>query len=124
MASTTKREKIQNRVKPCTCGCRGADSWHARAFKRVVKDVEDVEAGTRLRTRAYGDSLVLKVGRARFPFGERRVALVAVEYLDREALLERNEVVLHTYTRRDGTLATLGWAVVDEHEVVEHEGGY
>lgn len=109
----SKLAKIINRVNPCRCGCRGGDSWHARTFKRVVKGIEILEVPRRVTTRAFGDSLALRVGVARFPFGERVVVEAAVEWLDRDAL-ERGEIVWKTFTRRDGTLATLGWCVTDK----------
>ena len=72
---------ITKRFDPCTCGCQGSDSWHARTFKRVVRDVQEVPAGAPLETvTAFGhcEYTVLREGVARFPFGERRVIEVQV----------------------------------------------
>jgi hypothetical protein len=32
----TNRERVVNRMTPCTCGCHGQDPWHLRYYKRVV----------------------------------------------------------------------------------------
>jgi hypothetical protein len=63
--------KITNRMKPCTCGCRGSDSQHRASFDRVVADVvaESGITDTALRRgHAYA-----KTGTARLPWGVVRV---------------------------------------------------
>lgn len=62
---------ITKRISPCTCGCKGTDSWHAKSFDRVIRDVKD-DPGT-ARTAYGGGTSFEKAGVARFPWGLSRV---------------------------------------------------
>lgn len=40
---TAKPVDIIYRTKPCNCGCEGADPWHKKKQKRVVRDIVAAE---------------------------------------------------------------------------------
>lgn len=62
---------ITRRIDPCTCGCQGADSWHAREFMRVLSDVQP--ASGLVQVQAYREPVeVSRQATARLPWGEGR----------------------------------------------------
>lgn len=67
------------RIEPCTCGCKGSDPWHRSNFRRVLRNVEELPAGSSARIRAYGDARpVSKRARVSLPWGTATAVLVVV----------------------------------------------
>lgn len=64
-------ERIMARRAPCTCGCRGKDSWHQTYYKRKITNVREG------RVIAHDGKIVLASGLARFPWGEEPVRFTA-----------------------------------------------
>ena len=71
---------ITNRLSPCTCGCRGRDSWHAAHFSRVVRNVEIFGEVREESTKPYGRALAIASGTVKLPRGETRVVFVVAEH--------------------------------------------
>jgi len=70
---------IHNRIDPCGCGCKGADPWHAKTFKRVLQDVRDEVGSVKIRHR--GRLLYLRRAVVQLPWGRVQVAEVVPENL-------------------------------------------
>jgi len=109
--------KILNRTKPCTCGCQGGDSWHARRFSRVVR--EGREGRWTVNSSPFGKGIAVEVGRARFPWGDAAVARVVVTHLvlsyDDEGGIEGASA--EPVIRQDGTEALHGWVILEDEPV-------
>jgi len=72
METTTTETKttIVYRTKPCRCGCKGSDSWHARSFIRTVREIRPASGKAETCNGAVD---VVYEGVARFPWGAARV---------------------------------------------------
>jgi hypothetical protein len=75
----TKSQKITMRLRPCGCGCKGSDSWHAATFTRTVRDVEILERPIL----KWGDPDTVAChavakGTIKTPWGEEEVHLWAI----------------------------------------------
>jgi len=67
-------QRIRMRLKPCQCGCNGADSWHRSVFTRVVRDVRPcVDPSSNRIVHAIARGVV------KFPWGEQGVELHALK---------------------------------------------
>lgn len=64
---------IMSRSEPCKCGCQGSDPWHARSFKRVVRDIAPANMAPNTTRYTWGVMECLRVGKATFPWGEETV---------------------------------------------------
>lgn len=62
---------IRVRSTTCKCGCHGRDPWHRQSYKRVVRQVVQVEATT--NTTDIARQVVVARGVASFPWGEESV---------------------------------------------------
>jgi len=79
------RVKIEARRGPCHCGCGGRDSWHARTFVRVVRDVvlaEPVVLSEGSQEYGVAGTIEIARGTARFPWGVEEVRAVALRWPD------------------------------------------
>lgn len=67
---------ITNRIKPCNCGCKGTDPWHARRFTRVLKNVREIEPTEMLTTVSLETYTVVALAEAKLPWGVAQVGKV------------------------------------------------
>lgn len=65
----TSAEYIHVRFDPCRCGCYGKDPWHARSFRRVVRDVVQYPEPKKVKT-SSGEYDAMGEGVAKFPWGD------------------------------------------------------
>jgi len=56
-----------HRLKPCGCGCKGTDPWHAAVFHRVIRDITEIPFEVN-QTDRYSDVVTAK-GRVTVPWG-------------------------------------------------------
>jgi len=112
---TKTQAKITNRLSPCRCGCKGGDPWHARSFKRTVRDVREVAPGTREGTKACPSLpfFVLREGVAKFPWGAERV--VEVKHGWYQQVWEGEEFVRLDWVD-SATATTGGWWIAADKE--------
>lgn len=72
----TSTKKITQRIKPCTCGCEGRDSWHAATVKRAVTNTVSLAAPIRVRALEGGVwHTVSEIGFYKHPEGVRACGL-------------------------------------------------
>lgn len=83
---TLRKQRVDARLSPCSCGCRGRDYWHRTRYTRTVRAVEACEPRTRDSEGAiaiqkeYGMQVVYIVatGTARFPWANQPEPVVAL----------------------------------------------
>lgn len=79
----SEKTRIIRRIDPCGCGCKGADSWHARNFERIITDVRE-ERGTAQSYAEYNFSFPYdRVGLASAPWSDDPV--IVVRWIERES---------------------------------------
>ncbi len=105
---TQGRQRILQRTMPCTCGCKGRDSWHSRRLHRLVTDVVALETPVKVQAQ-YGElgfrPLVNALGRFNHPSGELRwcglecdvgtAGLVALRWVAVDAEAAKAALVAH-----------------------------
>ena len=72
-------QKIEMRDRPCACGCKGSDPWHARHLKRKIRNIQPIdprvtdshELGDRIYSRA-----TIALGEIKTPWGFEPVRLI------------------------------------------------
>jgi len=74
-----KPPRITTRIKPCGCGCKGADSWHKPTIRRVIRNQEAVGDGASDWT---GNRRVIRRGVAKMPWGPEPVVAWAWVFED------------------------------------------
>jgi len=67
----TNRVRITQRVDPCTCGCKGRDSWHAATLLRTVRYMT-TGLDMRVVTHTFGEVTISAHGYFRHPCGEEK----------------------------------------------------
>ena len=72
--------RIIARHKPCTCGCRGQDPWHARTFDRVIRDVKDLFVEPIVDGNIIRE--IYREGVVTLPWGDERVVECGVGLVD------------------------------------------
>lgn len=71
------KQRITQRIEPCTCGCEGQDSWHAATMKRVVREVEVFDTPHRSNTYMGYETTLCAVAKYKHPSGWRPCGLEA-----------------------------------------------
>ena len=71
------KARIVARSKPCSCGCKGRDPWHARHFDRTILDarvlyVEEAEVVEGVVRRTFLEGVACS------PWGDERVVEVGI----------------------------------------------
>jgi hypothetical protein len=69
----TKAQKILTRVRPCSCGCKGRDSWHKRSLRRTVHNVEYYPSPRVIGGLAEYERVALARGHIDCPWGGEEV---------------------------------------------------
>lgn len=77
---------ITRRLSPCTCGCKGSDSWHRPNFQRKLRD-ERVESGKCEVSALSREVAYDRVARVSMPWSEEPVAVVRVVVGPRNTVL-------------------------------------
>lgn len=75
--SAFTNQRILNRNAPCTCGCRGRDSWHATWFFRTIRDVRLLDDVEEVQGTTGGYRQAFAEGWAKFPWANRPVRVVS-----------------------------------------------
>ena len=76
------RQRITQRIEPCSCGCNGEDSWHARVMVRVVREIETFQEPYKGKAYAGYETTLCAVGRYKHPAGWRPCGLEANKLRD------------------------------------------
>ena len=78
------------RINPCSCGCKGRDTWHRGTYRRTLRNVRPAEGRVQLLGRC-GLIDIDAEAMARFPWGSSRVVREAKcggWFIDRESALD------------------------------------
>lgn len=102
---TTGRQRVQMRVEPCRCGCKGSDPWHRQTLTRAVCGIH-LLAVPRLDWSVDGVSAtyVVASGTIRCPWGAQAVELTA-------------------RVRPNGETYTVGWRVSEPSDCSQAQLG-
>ena len=72
-------QKVVMRDRPCACGCKGSDPWHARHLKRKIRNIQPIDPRV-TDTHEFGDRIysraTIALGEIKTPWGFEPVRLV------------------------------------------------